>query len=117
MRTALFATAVMNLVVAAAFLSPAAAFRSLLGLPEAEHLFYRTTVGLFVALFGLGYLWSAVVGRGERLFLGLAAVGKLSFFTLLVGCWASGALPFRAPLAGTADLVFGALFLRWLVWG
>ena len=37
------------------------------------------------------------------------------FFSLLVGLWLTGALPFRAPAIGSADLVFGGMFVAWLV--
>src|SRR5438552_27823 len=53
-------------------------------------------------------------GRAERLFIALAAGGKMSFFGLLVGCWAAGTLPIRLPILGSADLFFGILFLVWL---
>jgi hypothetical protein len=114
MRRALFATAVMNMLAAGAFIPAAASLRAAAGFPEGGHPLYLVTAGMFVLLFGLGYLWAAVAGRPERLFIALAAVGKLSFFGLLVWFWATGALPVRAPVLGAADLVFGLLFLAWL---
>lgn len=114
MRRALFATAVMNILVAGAFVPAARDVRVLAGLPAESHPLYLTTVGLFVGLFGCGYLWSAITGRADRLFITLAATGKLGFFALLAGFWVAGSLPLRAPLAGTADLVFGLLFAAWL---
>jgi len=53
--------------------------------------------------------------RAPRAFIALAAGGKLTFFALLVGCWAVGTVPMRLPLAGTGDLVFGLLFVVWLL--
>jgi hypothetical protein len=114
MRGALFATTAMNLVGAAAFVPSARALRVLAGLPEGGHPLYLATVCMFVLLFGVAYLWTAVVGRTDRLFITVAAAGKLSFFTLLVWFWVFGALPLRAPLLGTGDLIFGILFVRWL---
>jgi hypothetical protein len=114
MRGALFATAGMNIVVAAGFLPAVQFLRAGAGLPEDGHPFYLVTVGMFVLLFGLGYLWTALTGKAERLFIALAAVGKLSFFGLLVLFWAVGALPLRAPVLGTGDLILGTLFLVWL---
>ncbi len=115
MRGALYATAIMNLLAAAAFLPAAEPLRAAAGLPPADRSFYVVTAGLFVLLFGGGYLWAAVAGRADQLFIGVAAVGKLSFFALLVGYWTAGALPLRAPGLGAADLVFGVLFLTWLL--
>lgn len=114
MRGAMFATAGMNILGAAAFVPSARALRAIAGMPEGDHPLYLATVSMFVLIFGLAYLWAAVAGRAERLFVAVAAAGKLSFFALLVWFWAIGALPIRAPLAGTGDLIFGVLFLRWL---
>jgi len=115
MRLTLYVTAVMNIAVSAAFIPGATALRAMAGLPQASHPLYISTVGVFVMLFGIGYLWAATVGRADRLFIALATVGKLSFFALLVRLWIAGALPLRAPLLGTADLIFGSLFLIWLL--
>ncbi|MGH7857093.1 MAG: hypothetical protein ACREQY_07135, partial [Candidatus Binatia bacterium] len=92
----------MNIVAAAAFAPPAHALRAIAGLPEGGHPFYMATVGVLILLFGLGYLWAAMTGRADRLFIAVAAVGKLSFFALVVWYWATGALPVRLPLAATA---------------
>ena len=115
MRRALFVTAAMNLLAAAGFLPAAGTLRAVAGFPEEAHPFYLLTVGMFVLLFGLGYLWTALVGRADRLFIALATIGKLSFFALLVHLWTTGALPMRAPIMGSGDLVFGLIFLAWLL--
>ena len=101
MRRALFATAAMNTLAALAFLPAAGSVRALAGLPEDAPPVYLLTIGLFILLFAIGYLWTALMGRADRLFIALATIGKLSFVTLLVRCWAVGALPLRAPLGGS----------------
>jgi len=115
MRRALFTTAGMNIAVAGAFVPGAEPLRAVAGLPETSDPLYLLTVGMFVGLFGLGYLSAALTGHAERLFIALAAVGKLTFFALLCWFWSVGHLPPRAPLLGAADLVFGTLFLVWLI--
>ena len=115
MRGALFATAAMNILAAPAFTPGAQSLRAVVGFPEAGHPLYLVTVGMFVLTFGLAYLWAAVAGRADPLFIALAAVGKLSFFGLLVWFWTVGALPLRAPVMATGDLIFGMLFLGWLL--
>jgi hypothetical protein len=115
MRVALLATAVMNVAVAPAFLPAGERLRVLAGLPPGGEPFYLAMVAMFVLLFGLGYLWTGATGRADRTFILVAAVGKCSFFALLAGFWLLGGLPLRAPLTGVADLLFGVLFLRWLV--
>ena len=111
----MLATAVMNFGAAVLFLPPAGALRALAGFPEAAPAVYLATVALFVALFGAGYLWVGVMGRAEPLFVALSAAGKAGFVTLVVGFAAAGDVPWRAALVASADLVFAALFVRWLV--
>jgi hypothetical protein len=111
----MFATALMNFGAAVVFLPPSAPLRALAGLPAAAPAVYLATVALFVALFGAGYLWVAVTGRADPLFVGLSAVGKTGFVALVLGFALGGAVPWRAPLVASADLVFAALFARWLV--
>jgi hypothetical protein len=117
MRRALFATAAMNLVAAIGFLPGARFARVAAGLPEDAPSVYLLTIGMFVALFGVGYAWTAASGRAERMFITLSAVGKLTFFTLLTAMWATGTLSIRAPIAGAPDLVFALLFFAWLLGG
>ena len=114
MRTALFATAAMNLVAACLFLPVGSPVRALLGLPAEAHPLYLAIIALFVALFGVGYLWAALANRAERIFIGMAAIGKLSFVALLVSFWLAGAIPVQAPLLAMGDVLFGLLFLFWL---
>lgn len=114
LRIVMLATSVMNIGGAVAFLPSAGSIRDLGGFPDAGHPLYLTTVGLFIFIFGLAYLWSAVTGRADRLFVGVAASGKLGFFGLLTLYWAAGLLPLRALAWGAGDLVFGVLFVLWL---
>ena len=114
MRNALYATAVMNAGGACMFLPPAGRLRDLAGLPADGNPFYLALCGMFVGLFGVGYLWCAVRGTADRLFITVAALGKLSFFALTASYCAAGALPVRAPLTAAADLFFAVLFFVWL---
>jgi hypothetical protein len=115
MRRALLATAAMNVLGFALFLPSTDSLRQLAGLPQAEHPLYLATIAMFVLLFGLAYLWAAIAGRAERLFLTLAAFGKLSFVGIVVGFWLGGGLPLRAALVVSGDLVFGLLFLAFVL--
>jgi hypothetical protein len=115
MRTALLATAAMNFAAVSVFLPVGDPLRAWLGLPGGAHPLYLATIALFVGLFGMGYLWAALSDRAERVFIRMAAVGKLSFVALLIGFWLAGAIPARAPGAAAGDVVFGVLFVVWLV--
>ncbi len=114
MRGAMLATAAMNLIGAFAFLPAADALRRLSGFPSDGHPLYMVTLGAFVFVFGVAYLWAGLRGEADRLFVAVAAAGKLSFFGLLVGYWIAGLLPIQAPMAGIGDCVFGLLFVGWL---
>lgn len=115
MRRALLATAAMNALGAFAFTPWGEPVRSLAAMPPGAHPLYLLVIGVFVLLFGVGYLWSGLVGRADPLFIAIAAAGKLSFFGLLAAFWVAGELSVRAPLAAVGDLVFGLLFVTWLV--
>jgi hypothetical protein len=115
MRRAMLATAAMNIGAAVGFLPGAQALRALTGFPDASPPLYACTVALFVLLFGIAYLCMGLSGRADRLLLAIAAAGKLSFFALLIAFWSAGDLPLRAPLLGAWDLVFGVLFVMWLL--
>ena len=114
MRTALLATAVMNVVGALALTPWGAWVREFAQMPPC-HPLYLLVIGTFVLLFGVGYLWTGLTGRADPLFVAIAAAGKLSFFGLLTAFWIAGELTIRAPLAAVGDLVFGALFVVWLL--
>lgn len=114
MRRAMFATAAMNISVAAAFLPAAQSLRELAGMPDA-HPFYLLTVGMFILLFGIVYLRMAIAGAGDRFIVAWSAAGKLGFFALNVHLWRLGELPLRAPVLASADLIFAGLFFSWLL--
>jgi len=115
MRRALLTTAVMNVLGAGLFLPSAGALRALAGVPAGEHAVYLLTIAMFVLLFGLGYLYCGITGRADPLFIAISAAGKLSFVAILVFSWLSGAVSLRAPLSAVGDLVFGLMFLTWLL--
>jgi hypothetical protein len=114
LRRALLATAVMNAFGAFAFTAWGAPLRDLVGLPSNTHPLYLLIIGVFVGLFGVGYLWTGLTGRADPLFIAIAAAGKLSFFGLLAVFCLVGEISARAPAAAVGDFVFGTLFVVWL---
>ena len=115
MRVVMFATAILNILGAVTFVPSARALRVMGGFPEVAPPLYLTTIGAFIGIFGLAYLWSAVTGRADRQFVAVAAAGKLTFFALLVRYWWAGLLTSKAAMSGTGDLVIGSLFVVWLL--
>jgi hypothetical protein len=115
MRVAMIVTAAMN-GFGAALLSPiGAGLRVFFGLPDDGSTLYMSVVACFILIFGLAYLWAGVQGQADTLFVAVAAIGKLTFFGLLVGFAVAGQLPGRVVLGGLGDLFFGVLFLVWLI--
>lgn len=113
-RRALLATGLLNLFGAALLAPPCVALRELAGLPEAGHGLYGWILSLWILFFGIGYLRLGRSTAQERYFVAIGAAGKASFSLLLASYWLAGDLPFRAALAGSADLGFAAVFVYWL---
>lgn len=112
-RISLFATAAMNILGAASFIPANRPIRELFGLPDAPP-FYLWILAVWIFGFGICYLWMALKQSCERLFIVIGAIGKLSFFSLMLIFALNGEIPLRAPLAVVGDLIFGILFVIWL---
>jgi hypothetical protein len=104
----------MNLFGAVLIAPPSVGLRALAGLPEAGHPFYAWTLSLFILFFGVQYLRLSVSTAREAYFVAIGAAGKAAFSLLLTAFWLAGDLPARAALAGSADLIFAAIFVYWL---
>jgi hypothetical protein len=114
MKTALIATAVMNVFGAILFLPNFPYFRQFYGLPDAAHPLYLWIISSWIFFFALCYLWLGITGSRERLFLVIAAAGKISFSVFMVIYWLKSEIPFLAAAASLADLFFGLFFLYYL---
>jgi hypothetical protein len=115
LRIAMLTTAVMNLLGAISFLPAAGALRTMGGLPSEAHPLYLTTIAVFIFVFGAAYLWIGMTGKADRQFVAVVAAGKLCFFGVLVWYAVTGAIPAQAATSGVGDLIFGSLFLFWLL--
>jgi hypothetical protein len=112
MRRALWTTAVMNLAGAAMFAFPDSVGR-LGGMPPGPRV-YTAFIAVLVALFGATYAWLARQPRIDRPLVAFSALGKTSFFVVVVACWLDGELPAQALGGATGDLVFATIFAWWL---
>ena len=115
MRRAFLATAAMNMVGALTFAPPVTTIRETFSLPNQAHPFYLWIISIWIFAFGLCYLWLGITGRQERLFVVIAAVGKLSFVALLFGYALAGEIPLLTAFSGLGDLFFGIVFIAWLL--
>jgi hypothetical protein len=113
MQRALYGTAVMNALGAYAIAPFNDVSVEWLGLPTESHL-YRWVLAELILAFGVGYAWCGVKGEAPRVFISVAAAGKLGFFWTLVALAAAGHLRPSATAVGSGDLFFGCLFLIWL---
>lgn len=114
MKWVLLATGVMNMFGALLFVPPVPFFRQFYGLPDAAHPLYLWIISSWIFFFGLCYLWLGITGRRERLFLVIAAAGKISFSILMIIYWLKGEIPIQAAAGSLADLFFGLFFLHYL---
>ena len=114
MRRAFLATAAMNLLGALTFLPSLTIIRETFGLPNQAHPLYLWIISIWIFAFGLCYLWLGITGRRERLFVVIAATGKLSFVALLFGYALAGEIPLLTAFSGLGDLFFGIIFVVWL---
>jgi hypothetical protein len=112
LHLALWITVPINAVGAVIFSVPA--LRQLSGLPIPAHPFYGLLVGIWIALFGLGYLNLAVSQRYDRTFLATGAFGKLSFFVLAIAYFFQSELGVLALIASSIDAILAAMFLVYL---
>ncbi len=114
MRVALWATTLLNLLGSIAFVPQFPMGREMMSLPAAGHPIYLWIIAEFIFIFGVAYAYCAWTSRAPRVFIGVAAAGKLSFFATMVGFWLAGEVPMKAALGASSDLLFGGLFLLWL---
>lgn len=116
-RGALRTSAVFNLAGALAFAFPDTLGRRA-GLPAGPvPVLYSATLAMLVALFGATYAWLASQPVIDRPLVAFAAIGKASFFAVAVGCWLGGQIAGLGVVSAAGDLVFAAIFARWLLAG
>jgi hypothetical protein len=112
LQLALWITVPVNATGAVIFSTPM--LRQLIGLPVPAHSFYGLLVGIWIALFGLGYLNLALSKHYDRTFLAAGAFGKLSFFVLALIYFFQSELGLLALIASSIDAVLAGMFLLYL---
>lgn len=115
LRLALWTTAPANLAVAVILLVPGSAPGVLLGLPPEVPPFYGALLALFVALFGVMYVWLALQQEIDRPLLALGAIGKAAAFLLTLLLWTQGQVSALLAALFVGDLLYAALFAAWLL--
>jgi hypothetical protein len=114
-RRALWASAVFNMGGALGFAFPDTIGR-LAGFPPGPvPVLYSATLAMLVALLGGTYAWLASQPIIDRPLVGFAAIGKAAFFVVVLGCWLAGEVSALGVFSAGGDLVFAAIFARWLM--
>ncbi len=112
---ALFAVAgVANCLVALGFVPGVGIVWRMVGMSPPEQTLFLHFFVLFVALFGFAYFWIAVNLSNKRGLILISAIGKTSAFLIVFGHYLSGSVPLGLVAFISGDLVFAALFLRFL---
>ncbi len=114
-RRILWVSAAFNFSAAFVFAFPASALGRLVGLPADVPAVYSTMVALFVAQFGGSYAWLALQPVIHRPLVWFGVIGKSAVFVLAVILCISSEIPARLAAVSIADLVFAAIYLRWLL--
>jgi len=117
LRRTLWVSVFFNLGGGLAFAFPSSPFGRLVGLPTPVPAVYSVGLALFVLLFGGTYAWLALQSRIDRPLVALAAIGKASFFGLMVVLWLAGEASDRVVLGAAGDLILAAIFTWWLLGG
>lgn len=114
MRRVLLLSAGFNLLGGLLFAFPGFPTGRLAGLPAEVPGLYRATVFLFIVLFGGAYLWLARRAVIDRPMVAFGAIGKASFFALVLLFWWANAVPGRTVLIASGDFVLAGVFALWL---
>jgi len=111
-RTALWATVVLNGLGVVVFALPALGYRSSL-LPIEVPPFFAAQLGFTIALFGGVYAWLAIQPSINRGLVVVGGLGKLGFFAITLAYAIAGEVPPGMALNATPDLLLAAIFLWW----
>lgn len=113
-RLTLLATSILNLAGAVVFALPIYNQGVPSDLPQNVHPLYLSIVSSWILIFGIAYFWMAVTAKPERLFIAVAAAGKLTIALFFFLFWMVGDLPLTILLAGVGDILFAIAFIYWL---
>ena len=114
-RRILWVSAAFNFSAAFVFAFPASSLGQLVSLPADVPAVYSAMVALFVALFGGAYGWLALQPVIHRPLLWFGAIGKSAVVVLAVILCIAGEIPMRLAAVSIGDLVFAAIYVKWLL--
>jgi hypothetical protein len=118
-RLLFLAAAVWNALSAGAvlFLLTSAKFRQVMGFPGPPDTIGLQLLASCLFVFGLGYYWASRDLSRNRDLVKLGVIGKPLVFFVFFGHALAQEIPMVLVLPSFVDLLFGALFLEFLVRG
>lgn len=114
-RATLLISVPFNLIVAGMLLFPASRISALMDLPSPVPPLYAALSSMFVAAFGLLYAWMPLQKTLNREMLAFVALCKTAAFVVAQALWLSDLGSGSTALAAVGDLIFAAIWARWLV--
>ncbi len=111
-RTALWASALLNALGVLVFTLPAVGLSSPL-LPISAPPYFAAQMAFTIALFGAVYAWLARQPIISRPIVIIGGLGKLGFFVLTLVYVFAGELPVIMAISAAPDLVFALVFFWW----
>lgn len=114
-RGVFLTAAIFNWAVGLSLLTDTSAFAASIGLQTLRFdPLYTPLVGLFIILFG-ALSFAVYRDLDNRAIVLVNAIGKLSAFAYFIYQWQIGNLPGGAAALGGGDLVYGLLFIAFLL--
>lgn len=114
-RKMFFIGALWNLAAAAVFLFFQKPLFAMFAMPPLDYPIFYQMVCVLVFAFGIGYYWVSLNLRDNRGLVKLAAALKIATFVFFVYYCAVGSLHWSFVGTGLVDLVFGILFIEFLI--
>ncbi|MDG2306338.1 MAG: hypothetical protein P8R42_17145 [Candidatus Binatia bacterium] len=114
LRTALWVTAVFNVVFALVASMPDSVLGQVAGLPGGVPAVYAILLAWTIALFGLLYGWLAQQAEIQRPLVAFGALGKGGVVAIVCALCVGGSVPGQIAFLASGNLFFAGLFVWWL---
>lgn len=114
-RRTLLLSSIFNFLAAYALAFPHHSLGRLFELPHDVPRLYAYLFAYVVAVFGVSYAWLARQTLISRPLLTVAAVSKVGIFMITASLSGLGDTSIRPTLLASGDLIFGLIWLTWLL--
>lgn len=87
----------------------------LVGLPQPAHFAYSGFCAAVILIFAGVYFWLARSPQIDKPLVAVAAIGKTSFFLVMLISWMIGESSIIGVLLATVDLAMAVIFAQWVL--